>query len=436
MVRFDVHSTLLGVLLALPAALGAQGPNPVNLWSVSLRWRGDQLVAGAPQKLTHDDGTNSQPSFTPDSRAIVFSATRDTGATARSEIYRYDFRAGKETRITRTPENENSPTVNARGEYMAVRWIPATLFREYGPWMYSPSGVPQRGILRSADTTGYYTPLGRGRFILTRPKSRNFTVALFDSATGTITDLDSGVPALPAQRMPGKRAVSYVVIDSTSGRHALRMYDLTTTTATTLGSTLTGRTAHAWLPDGVTVLMAKGGTLYARRATQRRTAEAWRAIAKFSDPDLRHASAYVVSPDGKRLILTSPKRVPLAVVLRDSLEAGRAGRDLLPMVLEWRQKGELATYDVTEGALSTLGDTWLARKQADDAVALHTIVTEVFPASYRAMTRLGDSHRAAGTLHLAIVAWQKALALNARATQEQRNAADSVDQKLKALHGK
>ena len=290
--------------------------------------------------------------------------------------------------------------------------------------------------MRGPDTTGYYTPLGRGRFILTRPKSRNFTVALFDSAAGTITDIDSGVPALPAQLIPGKQAVSYVVIDSVSARHELRMYDLTARTATALSSTLRGRTAHAWLPDGATVLMAKGGTLYARRVTPRRTAKAWRAVTTFSNPDLRHASAYVVSPDGKRLILTSPRRLPLAVALRDSLEAGRAGQDLLRMVLAWRQNGRLATYDVTEGALSALGDAWLARKQADDAVGLHSIATELFPASYRAMTRLGDSYRAAGKPKVAVVTYQKALALNARATLEQRNAADSIEQKLKELHDK
>lgn len=423
--------TLIALAVTSPT-VHAQGQNPINLWSVSLVWRGDRLVAGAPVKLTHDDGTNSQPSFAPNGRAIVFSATRDSGAAARSDIYRYNFATGRETRVTRTPENENSPTVNARGEYVAVRWTPATLFREYGPWVYAPNGTPRRGVLPGADTTGYYTPLGGGRYILTRPKSRAFTVAIFDSAAGTIVDVDSGVPALPAQRIPKQQAVSYVVIDSAAARHEMRRYDLRTGRTTSLGRTLPGRTAHAWLPARETVLMAKGNKLYARRAGADGDT-AWRVIAAFSSPDLRHASAYVVSPDGSRLILTSPRRPQLAVVVRDSLEAGRPAIDVTPLVLAWRAAGRLADYDVNEAALSALGDAWLARRLAADAVAIHALAVDLFPSSHRASARLGDAQRTAGDSSSAAASYRSALALNPRTTVGERAAADSVEKRLKEL---
>jgi len=71
---------LLVMALAASAAR-AQRPNPVNLWLVDLRWAGDRLTVGAPVKLTHDEGNNSQPSFTPDGKSVLFSATRDTGTT-------------------------------------------------------------------------------------------------------------------------------------------------------------------------------------------------------------------------------------------------------------------------------------------------------------------------------------------------------------------
>src|SRR5687767_11858038 len=121
-------------LFLLSTLSAAQEPNPSNLWLVDLRWTGNRLSVGTPVKLTNDNGTNSQPAFSPDGRSVVFSATRDTGS---SEIYRIDIATRAETRITRTPENENSPTVNSAGEYVAVRWVPATLFKEYGVWMYS-----------------------------------------------------------------------------------------------------------------------------------------------------------------------------------------------------------------------------------------------------------------------------------------------------------
>ncbi|MEJ7759670.1 MAG: hypothetical protein WKF55_08755 [Gemmatimonadaceae bacterium] len=428
--------TSVGALLAvavMSSALDAQGQNPINLWSVPLTSSGGRLIAGNPVKLTHDDGINSQPSFTPDGRAIVFSATRDTGSTARSEIYRYHFATGRESRVTRTPENENSPTVNSRGEYMALRWVPATLFREYGPWVYAPDGRPRRGVLPGADTTGYYTPVGSGRYILTRPKSRTFTVAMFDSAAGAIVDLDSGVPALPAQRIPRNTAISYVVLDSASARHELRRYDLVTRRRTSLGRTVPGRTTHAWLPNGGTVLMAKGSTLYSRRAGATGRDTAWSVVATFSTPELRHTSAYAISPDGTRLIMTSPKRPPLAVVVRDSLESGRSAIDITPVVLAWRAAGRLGDYDVNESALSALGDVWLGRRLMSDAVALHSLTADLFPSSHRAAGRLGDAQAAAGDRAGAAVSYRRALTLNPRATDEDRKAADSIDQRLKEL---
>src|SRR5688572_32391630 len=115
-----MRTLAIAALLSLSASRAtdaqAPGPNPVNLWVVDLRWTGNRLSVGTPVKLTNDNGTNSQPAFSPDGRSVVFSATRDTGS---SEIYRIDLATRVETRITRTSENENSPTVNENGEYVA-----------------------------------------------------------------------------------------------------------------------------------------------------------------------------------------------------------------------------------------------------------------------------------------------------------------------------
>jgi len=419
-------SLLSSAPLVLSAAAGAQNLNPTNLWLVELHWTGNRLSASKPVKLTHDNGTNSQPAFTPDGKAIVFSALRDTGSDARSDIYRIELATKAETRITRTPENENSPTVNERGEYVAVRWQPATLFKEFGPWVYSSNGVPVRGVLRAPDTTGYYTPLPNGAFALTRPKSRSFTIGLFDATSGTITDIDSGVPALPAQRIPGERAVSYVRTDSADAHHMLRRYDLTTHRATTIGPTVVGRTVHTWVPGHGTILMAKGNVLYARTADQ----TTWRAVATFESPDLRNASAYVVSPQGDKLILTAPKRPGLAIMLRDSLDAGHSGADVSSLAIAIRDAGRLGEFDLTESSISAIGDDRLQRKRVADAVAIHRLATTLFPTSFRALDRLGDAQRAGGDSSAAIASYRKALAANPRSTDAERNAAAAIEKKI------
>ncbi len=421
-----LRSLVLAAPLALSAVAHAQGPTPVNLWVVDLRWTGDRLTVGTPAKLTRDNGSNSQPAFTPDGSAIVFSAQRDTGSAARSEIYRIDLATKVETRVTHTPENENSPTVNERGEYVAVRWQPATLFKEFGPWVYSADGVPVRGVLRAPDTTGYYTPLPNGDYALIRPKSRSFTLGLFDAASGAITDVDSGVPALPAQRIPGERALSYVRFDSADARHTIRRFDLTTRRATTIGPTVIGRTAHTWVADHRTILMAKGNVLYARTVNE----PAWHAVATFDNPQLRNVSAYVVSPKGDKLILTSPTRVALATILRDSLEAGRSGAQVVAMVMAWRDAGKLGDVDLTEGPISALGDDRQQKKRFADAIAVHTLATALFPRSYRALERLGDAQRAAGDSSAAIASYRKALDVNPRSTDAERAAVAALQKKI------
>ena len=417
---------LITTMTMLASSASAQAPNPVNLWLVDLQWTGNRLSTGRPVKLTHDDGSNSQPAFTPDGRAIVFSSTRDTARDARSDIYRIDLATRTETRVTHTPENENSPTVNERGEYVAVRWQPATLFKEFGPWVYAADGTPTRGVLRAPDTTGYYTPLPNGDYALTRPKSKTFTLALFDSKTGAIVDLDSGLPALPAVPIPGERALSYVRIDTLGAHHVIRRLDLTTRATSNIGPTLVGRTAHAWIAGHQTILMAKGASLYARSPRD----TTWRVVATFDDPELRSATAYVASPKGDKLILTSPKRLGLATVLRDSLEAGRNAAEVAAMTLAWRDARKLDDLDVTEGSISGLGDERLQKKRPADAVAMHTLATALFPQSHRAFARLGDAQRASGDSVSAIASYKKALALNPRSTDAERAAAAAVEKKI------
>lgn len=415
----------LGLSALLPLAAHAQGPNPTNLWIVDLTWTGNRLSAGTPRKLTKDNGAN-QPAFSPDGRSVVFSAQRDTGSGAQSDIYRIDLATGVETRVTRTPENENSPTMNERGEYLAVRWRPATLFREFGPWVYSSSGIPTRGVLRGPDSTGYYTPLPNGNYALTRPKSKSFTLGLFDAASGVITDVDSGIPALPPQLLPGANALSYVRVDTATAHHELRRVDLATRRTSALGPTLVGRTVHSWIAGHQTIVMAKGNVLYARTGD----ATTWRVVASFDNPELRDIAAYATSPKGDKLVLTSPRRLSLASVLRDSLEAGRSGPDVVAMATSMRTAGVFATLDVTENSLVGVGNERLQKKRPADAVALQSFTIALFPQSFRAFEALGDAQQASGDRSAAQASWRKALEVNPRSTDGQRAAAAAVERKI------
>ena len=172
--------------------------------------------------------------------------------------------------------------------------------------------------------------------------------------------------------------------------------------------------------------MGKGNALYARKPGE----AAWRVVATFDNPELRNLSAYAVSPKGDKLILTSPKRLGLAVVLRDSLEAGRSGAEVVSMATSMKAAGSFADMDVGENGLIGVGDELVQRKRAADAVAVLTFVTTQYPQSFRAFERLGDAQAAAGDRAAAQASFRKSLEVNPQTTEPQRAAAAAVQKKL------
>src|SRR4051812_43681208 len=67
-----------GAVSLQASTLTAQAPTPVNLYVADLTYANGTVSIGTPRKLTGDRGVNSQPSFTPDGKAILFVSRRDT----------------------------------------------------------------------------------------------------------------------------------------------------------------------------------------------------------------------------------------------------------------------------------------------------------------------------------------------------------------------
>jgi TolB protein len=273
----------------------------VNLFVADITYSKGGIEIGAPRKLTADKGINSQPSFTPDGRSIVF-VRRDSSA-GQGDVYRIDLKSGKETRITSTEEMENSPTVLPDGKLMVIRWTPATLFKQWGPWIYNMRGEPLEGVLPGPDTVGYYTRINDRTIAMMRPKSAR-SIALFDTRTRTMTDYDFGAANLPPQKIPGQRALSYTRVDSVAG-NSIRRLDLVTHDTTAIAPAVAGKVVHAWTPRG-SILMARGNVIYELRPPSR----TWTQVASFLNPELQDVNAYVVSPKGDKLILISPLHPP------------------------------------------------------------------------------------------------------------------------------
>lgn len=366
--KINIATVLAG--LTLSGVAGAQDLVPVNLYAANITYARDGSIrVGIPRKLTGDRGVSSQPSFTPDGKSLLFIGRRDS-ANAQSDVYRIDLTTGAETRITSTPEMENSPTVTPDGKLMVIRWVPATLFTEWGPWIYEMNGTPLRGVLPGPDTVGYYTRLDSTTFAMVRPKTRT-AVAIFDTKSKTMTDRDWPVANLPPQMIPGQRAISYTRTDSL-GRNEIRRLAMGATDATTIAPSVPGRVAHAWTPRGQ-LLMGKGNRVFARDP---RRDTSWREVTVFNDPQLQSVTTYIVSPKGDKLILISPLKAPLHQIIQDRLQESRS---ISSALLEFKDMGAdalKAKYDVARGGLIGLLNSQ-RRRSAEGVADLEAFVVRL-----------------------------------------------------------
>jgi len=401
----------------------AQTPTPVNLYVADVKYENGTVRVSNPRKLTGDRGVNSQPSFTPDGKAILFVSRRDT--TGQSDVYRIDLASGVETQVTKTPENENTPTVTPDGNMMVIRWVPATLFKEWGPWIYK-NGQPASGVLPGPDTVGYYVRVDSTTFAMMRPKSRP-AVALFDTRKGTMTDYAWPVANLPPQLVPHRHAISFTKTDSL-GHNQIGMLDMRTLQSSPVAPSLVGRVIHSWTRNGF-LLMGKGNSIYALKPGP---AASWKKVAEMKQPDLQSVSTYVVSPGGDKVILISPLKPTLQQALRDSIQAGRP---IAPVVRAYKRSGagSAAEYDIAEGGILALAEDRATHGTIADAIEIIRFDIELHPVSYDAQMALGAALRKSGDAAGSAVAYKKSLELNARTTAGEKKDAEEAEKAIAEL---
>jgi dipeptidyl aminopeptidase/acylaminoacyl peptidase len=281
------------VLLALLAApLAAQAPPGTDIFLMPLTMTGGSLATGAPRNLTARIGYDNQPFFSPDGRSIYYTSQRD----GQTDIFRYDLAGGSTTQVTRTTENEYSPTVMPDGKHFSV-------IRDSTQhlWSFTLDGAPVRALLDSIRPIGYHTWLTADTvfvFVLGSPA----TLRRAELARGTAAVLASDI-GRALLRVPGRRAVSYAQRDSTG--YLVRTIDPVTGQGETLIRLPEGNEFFIWLSDG-SLLSASGNRLLRWRTGEKD----WSEVTRFTEPGLQRITRLAVSPSGDLLALVGVDSVP------------------------------------------------------------------------------------------------------------------------------
>ncbi len=216
-------ASALAAMSFLCVASAASGQSPdTELFVGEISGSGATVSFGAWKNVTQRAGYDNQPSFTPDSRSILYTVQSD----GQTDIYRHDLATGSNERVTSTAESEYSAAVMPGGDRFSAIRVEADSTQRL--WSFRMDGSAPELVLSDVAPVGYQAWLDErtlALFVLGRPS----TLQIADSRTGEpqIRAHDIG---RSLHRVPGRHAVSFIHRDG--GVATIRSMDPHNGTAT------------------------------------------------------------------------------------------------------------------------------------------------------------------------------------------------------------
>jgi hypothetical protein len=286
-----MRSALLALLVA--TSLGAQAaptgttPPAPDIYLIPLN---PGPSVGRAINITKRAGYDNQPSFTPDSRAILYTSTRDDG---QSDIYRYDIPSAATTRVTTTPESEYSATMTPGAKRFSVIRVEKDSTQRL--WSFALDGSDPRIVIESLKPVGYHAWLDANTLVMFVLGNRTTPNALVlgDLRSGKMDTLARSI-GRSLSRLPDGSGFSFVqTVDSTT---TLRAMDLARLRTWDIAPLPRGTQDIVWLSDG-TLVAGSGPKLLAWR----RGATSWSEFADLAGEGITDVTRLAVSADGKWL---------------------------------------------------------------------------------------------------------------------------------------
>lgn len=156
--------------------------------------------------ISNSPGYDNQPSFLPDSSAVLFSSNRDGKQT---DIYRYDIASKALTQLTKTAEAEYSPIVTPDGKGFSVIRVEADGAQRL--WRFDLDGSNPRLVLENVKPVGYHAWIDATHlalFIL-GGQGQPATLQIADTSIGTAEVVATGIGRSILIR-PGAGTVSFI----------------------------------------------------------------------------------------------------------------------------------------------------------------------------------------------------------------------------------
>ncbi len=287
------------LVVASGTGLAAQSPN-TDVFLAPLARRGDSLIVGAAENVTHRPGYDNQPSFLPDASAFLYTVI---GADAQADTWRYDIRAGRSSRVTATPESEYSPTVIPGAPRFSVVRVERDSSQRL--WSFALNGTDPQLVLADLLPVGYHAWLGPNRllaYVLGSPSTLHVIDRSGANDEVRARDIGRALQRIPGQgwysftRRDGER-VMWIVSQPFEGGPVAPLVRAPA-----------DNEYHVWTPEGA-LLSASEGAIVRWNARTGDDGE-WLPIATI--PGVKNISRLAVSPDGRWLAFVAEPVAPVA----------------------------------------------------------------------------------------------------------------------------
>lgn len=291
--RGRAPAILLAILAGTPGLARSQAGTDIFL--APLTRTEARLTVGTPLNVSNRPGYDNQPSFTPDGAAILFSSARPDGQT---DIMRYHVGTRRIEQVTRTPQNEYSPTTTPDGAgFTVIRDTSQFLTR------FNLDGSGPQIVFERIRPVGYHAWLDQGTAIL---------FVLGSPATLHLADARSGESVVLAwdigrslHRIPGRDAGSFTQRMPDGAVYIMEL-NPRTRAIRPLVRALEGAQDYAWTPAG-SIVMARGNALYEWHPGR---GAGWQQVGRFDNPALARISRLAVSPSGDWIAMVADEAAP------------------------------------------------------------------------------------------------------------------------------
>lgn len=294
------YAIAAGVFLISSAFTASSGlPQGTEVWLFdfspeSMLINPNRFSIGNGFNLSDHEGYDSQPSFSADSRYLLWTSERDSGQT---EIYRYELKSAKTECMTHTAVSEYSPTYAPDGKNISCIVVEPDSTQRL--WLYDKKTFQSHVMMPGVSKIGYHCWTDKNTvfcFLLTEP----FSLVKCDVKTGTTKTIAQNIGRCMNHYSDKTKDYLYYTVKDSQDNTTIHAWNLKTDAAvdSVLIHCLPG--SEDFARYGETLFMASGTTLYYHDLISKD--DIWYPFWNLTGK-LHNISRIAISPDGKHIAL-------------------------------------------------------------------------------------------------------------------------------------